>query len=205
MNLRFALFCSFLAVMITGCGPGYRYKRLMEKELAKGVRYDTLFLGIYLGMPEKEFYTHCWQLNKQGLIRQGSGNTSVYYRLTDLKDTIEMNFYPNFYKEKIWRMPVKFNYLSWAPWNSSLDADSLEMNLVDQFRVWYGPGFHKVLNANKEIAFYKIDGNRLISIFKEDETYVWAIFTDLTVYNEIQKLKENKKDSVAAASDPTRF
>ncbi len=29
-------------------------------------------------------------------------------------------------------------------------------------------------------AFVKVDGNRRISIFKENELYVWAVFTDLS-------------------------
>ena len=30
-------------------------------------------------------------------------------------------------------------------------------------------------------AFVKVDGNRRITIFKTDDLYVWAVFTDLLV------------------------
>ena len=30
-------------------------------------------------------------------------------------------------------------------------------------------------------AYVKIDGNRRISIFKEDDLHVWAVFTDMSV------------------------
>ena len=177
----------------------------MKEELAKGVRYDSLFLGIYLGMPQKEFYMHCWQLNKKGLIRQGSNNTSVYYKMPDFKDTVEANFYPAFYKDKIWKLPVKLNFQAWAPWNREYSSDTLENDLVGKFFDWYGTGFRKVLNARNEVAYYKIDGNRLISIFKDDDQYVWAVFTDLIVYNELKKQMKNKTDSVSAAVDPNMF
>ena len=99
MKLRYFFFCVVTGTMLMSCGEGYRYHRIMEKELARGVRYDTLFLGMYLGMTKKDFYTHCWALNKRGLIRQGPGNASVYYKSVKLKDTVEMNFYPDFYDQ----------------------------------------------------------------------------------------------------------
>jgi hypothetical protein len=58
-----------------------KYERLVKKELAKGVREDSLFLGIKFGMTSKEFYAHCWELNKKGLVTDGNGNTAVLYKL----------------------------------------------------------------------------------------------------------------------------
>ncbi len=206
MKIRDIVFVITIGLLVSGCGEGYRYHHLMEKELATGIRHDSLFMGIYLGMSQKEFYAHCWQLNKKGIFRNGSGNSSVYYKTAELKDTVEINFYPNFYKGKIWRVPVKYNYQSWAPWNKRLYADSLEQKLAEYFARQYGNDFHKVLNADKEISYYRIDGNRLISIFKGNgDQYVWVIYTDLPVYNEIQKLKKNKKDSTTADVNPFMF
>ena len=205
MKFRPLTILLLIGMIFAGCGEGYRYHKLMKEELAKGVRYDSLFLGIYLGMPQKEFYMHCWQLNKKGLIRQGSNNTSVYYKMPDFKDTVEANFYPAFYKDKIWKLPVKLNFQAWAPWNREYSSDTLENDLVGKFFDWYGTGFRKVLNARNEVAYYKIDGNRLISIFKDDDQYVWAVFTDLIVYNELKKQMKNKTDSVSAAVDPNMF
>ena len=83
--------------IISGCSPRAKYERRLKHELASGVRCDSLFMGLYLGMPEKEFYTHCWQLNKKGLIRQGESNTTVLYNTKDeLKYPGTMNFYPRF-------------------------------------------------------------------------------------------------------------
>ena len=55
------------------------YKDLEKTELASGKRNDSLFMGIYLGMPSKDFYVHCWQLNNEGLFTDGATNTSVLY------------------------------------------------------------------------------------------------------------------------------
>ena len=55
-------------LIIYGCSPRSKYESRLTHELASGVRYDSLFMGIYLGMSEQDFYTHCWMLNREGLI-----------------------------------------------------------------------------------------------------------------------------------------
>ena len=126
--LKLLTFLVIFSYVISGCTPKAKYERKLKNELAKGVRYDSLFLGLYLGMPEKDFYIHCWELNKKGLIRQGSNNTTVEYRMEDeLKYPGIMNFYPSFVDSKIAEMPVKLTYAGWAPWNQKLSSDSLQI------------------------------------------------------------------------------
>ena len=78
-------------------------------------------------MTSKEFYAHCWELNKQGVITDGLNNTSVLYKLDSvLEYPASMFFYPDFYDNKISKMKVSFKYDSWAPWNRKLFSDSPE-------------------------------------------------------------------------------
>jgi len=63
-----------LSIFITAC-QSHEYYDKLEAELASGHRYDSLFLDISFGMTQKEFYAHCWELNKQGLISHGEKNT----------------------------------------------------------------------------------------------------------------------------------
>jgi hypothetical protein len=152
----------------------------MTQELASGVRYDSLFMGIYLGMSEKEFYTHCWKLNKEGLIRQGSANLSVAYQTGgELKHPATMNFYPVFEDGKIVEMPVRFTYNGWAPWNKELSSEKLAEDIHDWYEKVYGEGFITVKHPERGKAFVKIDGNRRITIFHEADLRAWAIFTDM--------------------------
>jgi len=172
-------FLIFICI-ISGCSPKAKYDRRLKHELTSGVRYDSLFMGIYLGMPEKDFYLHCWQLNRKGLIRQGESNTTVYYKLKNqLKYPAAMDFYPKFMQGRIYEMPVKFKYIGWAPWNKNLTSDNLQHNLVKWYEKTYGRGFIEVRHPLHGTAFVKVDGNRRISIFKENDLYVWAVFTDL--------------------------
>jgi len=160
--------------------------------MASGIRNDSLFMGIYLGMPEKNFYTHCWALNRQGIIKQGMRNTTVEYQMREeLNYPAIMDFYPIFEKGKIYEMPVKFVYSGWAPWNKSLGSDSLQFNILKWYEKQYGKGFLAVEHPKRGIAYVKIDGNRRISIFKENDTYVWAIFTDMSVKREVADTTKN--------------
>lgn len=171
---------------IAGCSPKAKYERLLKRELATGVRNDTMFMGLYLGMTEKEFYRHCWELNAQGLIRQSMRNTTVEYQIKkELKYPGTMDFYPEFVDGKIYEMPVRYLYNGWAPWNKKLSADSLQLDILEWYKKQYGGGFLEVKHPKRGTAFVKIDGNRQISIFKEDDLHVWAVFTDMLVKKEV--------------------
>ncbi len=168
--------------IISGCTPRAKYERRLKHELASGVRYDSLFLGLYFGMPEKDFYLHCWKLNKKGLIRQGDNNTTVLYETRDeLKAPATMEFYPKFTNGKISEMPVNFKYKGWSPWNKDLSSDKLELDVLKWYEKTYGKGFIEVKHPLHGTAYVKIDGNRRITIFKQDDWQVWAVFTDMLV------------------------
>ena len=45
-----------MGVILIGCGPQGEVERLIKRELATGVRNDSLFVGVYFGMEKQEFY-----------------------------------------------------------------------------------------------------------------------------------------------------
>jgi len=168
--------------IFSGCSPRAKYDRMLKKEMARGVRYDSLFLGLYFGMPEKDFYGHCWKLNQKGLIKQGESNTTAELQLkNELVHEAVMDFYPKFKDGKIAEMPVTFKYKGWAPWNKTLSSDKLQDAVEKWYEKIYGKGFIKVKHPTHGLAYVKIDGNRRITIFKENDLRIWAVFTDLTI------------------------
>ncbi len=178
------IFVLIAGSVISGCSPRSKYDRMLKRELASGVRNDSLFMGLYLGMPEKAFYTKCWQLNKEGLIRQGPSNTTVQYEIkNDLKFPVVANFYPRFMHGDIYEMPVRYVYKGWAPWNKKVSSDELELDILNWYKKLYGKGFIKVKHPKWGAAYVKVEGNRRITIFRENEMYVWAVFTDLLARN----------------------
>ena len=175
------------------CGKKAMYEKMVSQGIESGERHDSLFLGLWLGMTSEEFYKQCWELNKQGLIRQGDGNTSVLYELDgELKAVVDVNFYPTFFNDKVYEMPVKFNYKAWAPWNPQFSKDTLHLELVKLFEKWYGNGFMEVTHTDKGKAFVKIDGNRRISLYKNKNVdgIVWALYTDMSMQKEVEAAKD---------------
>lgn len=172
----------FAGIVIFGCNPRSKYEKRLKKELESGVRQDSLFLGLSFGMTQLDFYTHCWKLNRQGLIKQSTSNTSVEYKLKDqLEHPATMNFYPKFYQDKIYEMPVRYVYDGWAPWNEEVSAEKLQLDVLYWYNDVYGKHYIEVEHPKHGTAFVKIDGNRRITIFREDDSYVWAVFTDMSV------------------------
>ncbi|NOY36124.1 MAG: hypothetical protein GXO83_00950 [Chlorobi bacterium] len=182
-------------IIISGCSPKAKYEHRLKRELASGVRYDSLFQGMYLGMSAKDFYTRCWKLNRQGLIKQGPSNLTVEYEIkNELKYPATMQYYPEFVQDKIYEMPVRFVYNGWTPWNKKLSADSLEIDVLKWFEKVYGDDFIKVEHPEKGMAYVKVDGNRRITIYKENDLHVWAVFTDMSV-------KKSLNDSTSRAGN----
>jgi hypothetical protein len=182
----------FFFVLITGCvaDSDYdKYENLVKKELARNVREDSLFLGIKLGMTSKEFFAHCWELNKKGMITDGNNNTAVLYKLDkEFDHPVSMNFYPDFHNNRIYKMRTDFSYNGWAPWNRHLYADSLQPKVVALIKKWYGDNnIIHVTDSVKGNLFIKIDGNRQIIIRKQDEWLVKVDYTDLAVDKELKK------------------
>jgi len=166
-----------------------RYDQLVKNELSRGIRKDNIFMGIKLGMSQKAFYAHCWEMNKKGLFFAGPGNMTVLYKLSkELKYPASMNFYPDFQQNKICKLRVAFSYDAFAPWNKQLFADSLQLDVLSLFKKWYkGNDFISMRDSLKGTIFVKVDGNRRIIIGKYDDAHVKVVYTDLLAKDNLIK------------------
>ncbi len=181
IKLKWELNVSILSLIIFfNCSAEYKYELMLRKELASGKQYDSLFLGIRFGMSSKEFYNHCWKLNKDKLIKQGSENNTVLYKIKNFKYPTNMNFYPTFQNDKIVRMPVSFTYASWSPWNRDTFSSKLVIEVKSLMEKWYGIGFLELEDEKGLPLWVKIDGNRKIQIKIISEKDVRVDFTDLS-------------------------
>ncbi|MDZ4710104.1 MAG: hypothetical protein SH818_17020, partial [Saprospiraceae bacterium] len=157
------------------------YQRMLDRELANGIRHDSIFLGLTLGMDRKTFFAICWELNKKSQMTQGSNNLSARYFLNDgLKVPAYLDFYPNFVNDSIVEMPAIFSYRDWAPWNKSLAPDSLLIDVKNLLEQWYGKGFIEVKNKTKGNVWVKVDGNRRVRFFKSEPKEVKIFITDMS-------------------------
>lgn len=140
---------------------------------------DSVHMGVKLGMTRQEFFDHCWLLNKSGQdITQGHHNTSVLHLdSTNFKYVVEINFYPEFGEDGIaYKLPVRFEYRPWAPWNKEAHSDQLLPEVMKFITDAYGgPLEEKTLDSGQRIWF-KFDAPRLITIYVEDDHYVHVNF-----------------------------
>lgn len=198
INKKRAVYLLAVAAMISigSCtASDQEYTRLVKKELAKGIKADSLFLGISFGMTKKEFFGHCWELNKKGILTDGSNNTMVLYKIDSaLKYPASMNFYPDFYENKVSNMRVNFQYNGWAPWNKALFSDTLLPYVLQLFKQWYPGGneFIHITDKVKGTIYIKVDGNRRITVGRFNDMVVKVDYTDLLV-DEKQKAEQLKK------------
>lgn len=165
------------------------YAKLEKQELSSGKIVNELFFGLELGMDRKAFFETCWEQNRQGVLTNGPTELSVEHSLKmPSGNAARMRFYPKFEEDRIYLMPVEFQYEGWAPWNEELSVEKLREDVVKLFEDWYGPGFIEVTNEDKsQIAYVKMDGNRRIRVFKKHVSIVRAEIVDLPVQ---RKLKE---------------
>ncbi len=197
MSTRRFWYFLLIAASITSCKS--EYQQYVEEQLASGIYKDSLIFDMRMGQTKKEFFTACWELNRQKLISQGTGNTTARY-ITDrdssgnntLKSK-DMLFYGIFDDNDIMRgMKMTYSYTAWAPWNRDKQSDSLLRHLKEEYLQKYpGNDFIEIKIEDAEgPALVKIDGNRQILMYPKNKKDVVVKIEDLNY-----KLNEQwKKD-----------
>ncbi len=177
----------FTIALFWNCS-GSEYSRLVEREMASGAVYDSLFLGMRFGQSKQEFFRKCWKLNQKGIISNGPGSNSVKYELPSnendlLHRNITLLFFGDFNDDKIMTgMDLDFYFDAWSIWNKSLQSDKLLPVVMDSLKKWYpGNNFIKVPIKNDSLELLvKVDGNRRIILRPlNDDRMVKAKIDDL--------------------------
>jgi hypothetical protein len=182
--------------MAMACQPKTEYERVKEREISSGKVVEDLFLDLRFGMGRKEFFGTCWEHNKNGILTNGGHLLMVQYKPEMPSGKVaDMFFYPEFEENKLYFMPMEFVYPAWFPGNEEFSNENLFEDVVDLLGNWYGAGFFEVANKDRSIrAMVKIDGNRLIRVFKKDISTVRVEILDLRV----KDISDMKKEDNAA-------
>lgn len=186
MNLKYiklSVSVAMVALVFAACQSDYT--KMVKEELAKGIRKDSILLGINLGDTRQDFYGRCFDLNKQELVMESPGNNAVQYVFTDSvvhssPKEIRLFFFPNFDDDqKIAEMEMDFSYTGSAMYDKSLQADSLKDRVQDLLMAWYKGNKFVIANVKDESLPVKVDGNRRIIVQKKDERSVLVRVQDL--------------------------
>lgn len=175
------LVIGILLLLLPGCSNENKLEKVIKEELASGIRHDSLFLGLKFGITLQEFYDHCWELNRQGIVKEGAQNMSVEYIFKDsLDQPIAFNFYAHRNGEgPIHQYNTSFYYYAWAL-NRHLYSDRLMEMLPAILMEWYGGNEPFTMIKDGKEHMYKIDGNRMIDLVIHDESTVVATYYDLS-------------------------
>ena len=92
-----------------------------------------------------------------------------------------MQFYPKFGENKIFELPVDFQYDNWALWDKDKSSDNLLQDVRSMLEKWYGGSKFMELESEDgtKKVLVKVDGNRRIRLWKWNVSTVRVIFTDL--------------------------
>ena len=161
------------------------YKRLEERELSKGIRKDSIILGLELGDTKKNFRDKCMTLNQEQILSQGPRG-AVLYQLTDSLyhksptkiSVLIFSFFDD--NEVLTNFDLEFSYDAWAPWNQQFQSDSLEFKLKKVLMDWYGGNEFVYANIGEEKKVpVKVDGNRRLMLKVKDEKSVVIMAQDM--------------------------
>jgi len=171
--------------------PEQVYRRLEKKEMMSGVRYDSLFKGLYLGMPYTDFREHCMQMHIRREFREGglkSGAWLEYKLKEEMKYPAAINFFPEFENQVISKMHAAIYYDSHVSFSEKPFAkDSLLHDVLNLMKTWYGDGFIKIDSPDslRDDIHVKVNGNRRITVYTDDSDYLINIwFVDLLAKEE---------------------
>ena len=176
--------------MLMGCfnnGPEKRYRELERRELESGVRYDSLFKGIYFGMPYNTFRDHCMKMHVRGEFFEGglkSGSWVEYRMQGEMKYAAGLNFNPEFRNGKLTEVKAAIYYAAETLKDRHFVQDSLLQDALQLMKNWYGHSFIKVQSPDsvKSDLYVTVSGNRRITIYADDRNkyLVNLWFVDLT-------------------------
>ena len=168
-----------LAILLfSSCTQKSEYQQMVEEGLNSGKIVNEIFLGYTFNMTREEFLELSWKMNQQEII---TGGVNIVYLLEDLKSTVRLEFYPEFGKGVITKMPISASYISWAPWNEEYSAENLLNDMKAYYEKVYSTSFRNVSVPGIDgEAWVSVEGNREIRMFKKSVNTVQINFIDLS-------------------------
>ena len=176
------------ALLLLGCqpqdtSPEARYRAAIEEGLEAPAAAMETVLGIDLGIPAREFFDRCTALNQQQLITMGRGGNVVDHLMpNDLKRPALMTFQPIFIgsPRTLQALELSFMYNDWSPWNKRASADTLLPDVARYFANTFDTELIDLRHPRHQRVFASVEQNRLLTLWREDESTVKGMITDLS-------------------------
>lgn len=191
VKLSFSLVLAIGLLVITGgCDQKQTFEEVVTEELARNVKFDSLFYGLHFNMPMKEFYDHSFDMNQKGIFFQNNMNVEVIIHYDkDFSAPVDFVFFPDTSFPTIQKVDGHMMFRQWAPFNKEYPASKLQEELKKKMEDWYGGrDFIKIKHPKGHwpYAYVKVDGNRKILLYRSfDDQKVEVAFENLdTTYSQ---------------------
>lgn len=159
----------FSLLMITvSCSHNQSYEDVVKEELSKGVRYDSLFYNIHLGITYDDFTFYCFKNHLDGAFKPNAKGTAVALELTEgFSAPVQLEFFPKNAQqyEPIKKFTGLVKYKDFSRYDKKYAIENLVKETLQFFEKGYGgrefitiPHENRLLKYN----YIKIDGNRKI-------------------------------------------
>ena len=189
---QFWVLISLLHFSLTILGCKSEYEKMVDRELKKNVKEDSLFFNYRLGESKDSYHEKSWDLNHNKIVVQGRSYTFMKYVFQDPKtpekqNDFAMEYTGGFNKErKLNNMKVIFSHVLWVPWNEDYHASQLLPRVLDSIQRWYGGNeFVKYELKNDTIPsiYVKVDGDRRFRAYVENTQDIIVKIDDLDESN----------------------
>ena len=189
---QFWVLISLLHFSLTILGCKSEYEKMVDRELKKNVKEDSLFFNYRLGESKDSYHEKSWDLNHNKIVVQGRSYTFMKYVFQDPKtpekqNDFAMEYTGGFNKErKLNNMKVIFSHVLWVPWNEDYHASQLLPKVLDSIQRWYGGNeFVKYELKNDTIPsiYVKVDGDRRFRAYVENTQDIIVKIDDLDESN----------------------
>lgn len=163
-----------IVLLIVCCTTASKYEKLIDTEMSKDIRHDSIFLGFNFGAPKSDFFIVCKELNSKRLIVQADKSGFVQYFFppkTATDKDLKVLLWGTFNKAQLMTgLKFEFSHIAWAPWNEASKPDNLIPVIQTKLLEWFpGNDFVDITSKDKDdMIWVKIDGNRRIVIEAPD-------------------------------------
>ena len=182
-----------LMLLLASCGEKISPEAMQSREMARGVRYDSLVYGIRFGMSMEDFARHCAEMNRKKLFMPNSQGNAVLLTLNEgFEDTVKFEFFPDRNEDRtLIRLMGTLRYEAFSYYDEKYDIGNLLEEARDFFEKGYGGNSFIAIpheNPLMKHQYIKVDGNRKITLSPRfDGQSLDVLFEDLSQTDENTK------------------
>jgi hypothetical protein len=152
---------------IFSCSENVTYEEYVARELAKGIRHDSLIHRIHFGMTAEEFMIYCAEMNRKKIFMPNTSGSAVSLELLEgFNAPVQFIFFPAFEGDgPIKKIMASIKYRDFSYYGEKYAIENLVIEAKRNFEKGYGGNkFFTIPHENKllKYKYVKIDGNRKI-------------------------------------------